>query len=132
MQRRKRICFLRDVQSSQQQKLNDLSRTWKPAEPKTHVHVVTIQYFVMSISSRDNFLRQHTKANSIEKRTLLSHQKSNFSVVIYPTDLGGFKAFTDVKVNAKQTLLKEPGGCGASALLLSLFPPPKMLSLGRG
>lgn len=47
-------------------------------------------------------------------------------MVIYLMHLGGFKAFVDIRVNVRQALLKEPGGCSATSLLLSFSP--KMLT----
>jgi len=52
-------------------------------------------------------------------------------MVIYLIDLGGFKAFIDVRISARQTLLKEPDGCGATSLLLFLFPH-KIFTFRRG
>jgi len=61
----------------------------------------------------------------------LSPQDSTSAMVIYLIDLGGFKAFIDVRISARQTLLKEPDGCGATSLLLFLFPH-KIFTFRRG
>jgi len=83
---------------------------------------VIIWYCVRNISSRDNVFYGVTLRVTVSKNIHPPHltlPKENSSMVIYLMHLGGFKAFIDVRVNARQTLLKEPGGCSATSLLLS-------------